>query len=222
MDPRPSPSAPGAPQHGLARRRLLWSMTAGLALGAAAGFLAPWQVAALLGWDGLAIAFLVQVWPRVLRLAGPEVARHATAEDDSRRASELVLVGASVVSLVGVGLVLGEAAEHQGLAHGLITATAVLTVVVSWTAVHTVYALRYAGIYYGDTPGGIDFGEDREPDYRDMAYIAFTVGMTYQVSDTVVTAADLRRAVLAHALLSYLFGTGVVAVMINVVASLFR
>jgi uncharacterized membrane protein len=215
-------TVPTSSQHGLARDRLLRSIAAGVVLGGAVGPFVPGVTAGLLGWDGVAAAFLLQVWPRVLRLKGEDVARQATAEDNSRAAAELLLVGACVTSLVGGALGLVEASHHDGVAHGLMTGIAVLTVVLSWTVVHTVFALRYASVYYGDTPGGIDFGEGgRMPDYRDMAYIAFTVGMTYQVSDTDIVASDLRRTVLKHALLSYLFGTGVVAVTINVVAGLF-
>jgi len=209
-------------QHGLARTRVLRSAAIGIVVGAGTAPVTPWQVAALLGWNAAIAGFLLQVWPVVLRMSAEEVARHATAEDDSRPASDVVLVGASVVSLVGVALTLVESSQHRGLPHGLITLVAVVTVALSWVAVHTVFTLRYARVYYGDTPGGINFGEDRHPDYRDLAYVAFTVGMTYQVSDTDITAADLRRTVLKHALLSYLFGTGVVAVTINVVAGFFN
>lgn len=213
--------APAA-SHGKARQRLVRSIAAGLVVGIPAAFLVPGSIAALLGWDAFAIAYLAQVWPHVLRLEGPDVGSHATSEDDSRRIAELILVVASVVSLVGVAFGIAEASHHQGLAHGSMTAVTVATVVLSWTTVHTVFTLRYASVYYGDTPGGINFGEDGlVPDYRDIAYVAFTVGMTYQVSDTDIVAADLRRTVLKHALLSYLFGTGVVAVTINVVAGLF-
>ena len=86
--------------------------------------------------------------------------------------------------------------------------------------VQTVFTLRYARLYYGGFAGGIDFNEDDPPDYRDFSYLAVTIGMTYQVSDTNLGAKAIRRTATRHALLSYLFGTVVVAVMINVVASL--
>ena len=96
-----------------------------------------------------------------------------------------------------------------------------VTVVLSWLVVHTVYMLRYARLHYM-TGGGVDFPGDEAPDYRDFAYLALTIGMTYQVSDTGFTNKQLRRTATHHALLSYLFGTVVVAVTINVVASLVR
>jgi uncharacterized membrane protein len=98
----------------------------------------------------------------------------------------------------------------------------VLTVVLSWTVVHTVYMLRYAQLYYARGGKGVEFNGGEPPDYRDFAYLAFTIGMTYQVSDTDLTTKPIRRTATHHALLSYLFGTVVVAMTINVVASLVK
>ena len=87
--------------------------------------------------------------------------------------------------------------------------------------VHTVFALRYAHEYYTAPIGGVDFGDDLgKPDYIDFAYLAFTIGMTFQVSDTAVTSRTTRRTVLRHALLAYLFGAIIVAVLVNVIGSL--
>ena len=92
----------------------------------------------------------------------------------------------------------------------------------SWAVVHTVFALRYAHLYYTDTPGGIDFKQEPMPDYHDFAYVAFTVGMTFQVSDTDINTRPMRRAILRHALLSWLFGAIIVAMTINLIAGLVR
>jgi uncharacterized membrane protein len=105
----------------------------------------------------------------------------------------------------------------------LLTIVAIATVLLSWTLVHTIFALRYAHLYYGDVPGGIDFkSPDEPPAYADFAYVAFTVGMTFQISDTDIQLAVIRRVVLRHALLSYLFGTVIVASAINVIAGFVR
>jgi uncharacterized membrane protein len=96
----------------------------------------------------------------------------------------------------------------------------VASVVLSWALVHTLYTLRYAALYYGEPAGGIDFTSAEPPTYRDFAYLSFTIGMTFQVSDTPVQSPVMRRTVLRHALLSYLFGTGILATTINLVASL--
>jgi uncharacterized membrane protein len=101
----------------------------------------------------------------------------------------------------------------------------VVTVLVSWTVVNTVYTLHYAHRDFGSTAPGIAFGDaagQQQPTYRDFAYVAFTIGMTYQVSDTTVRDPRIRRAVLSHALLSYLFGVVIIGGAVNLIAGLLR
>ena len=115
-----------------------------------------------------------------------------------------------------------KAGHEHGSAKAALTSIVVLSVVLSWAVVNVVYALRYAHLYYSGGGQGIDFNEEGDPDYRDFAYLAVTIGMTYQVSDTNLKSRGIRRTVTGHALLSYLFGTFVVAMMINVVAGLLK
>jgi uncharacterized membrane protein len=101
----------------------------------------------------------------------------------------------------------------------------VLTVVLSWTLINTVYTLRYADQHFQSKPGGIAFGTEdgqQHPSYRDFAYVAFTIGMTYQVSDTTLRDPQIQRSVLAHAILSYVFGVVIVAGSVNLISGLFR
>jgi uncharacterized membrane protein len=95
-----------------------------------------------------------------------------------------------------------------------------LTVAASWFAVHTLFTVHYARLYYSDEPGGINFHDPERPRFRDFAYVAFTVGMTFQVSDNEIGLTSIRAAVLRHALLSYLLGAVVLAVTINLIAGL--
>jgi uncharacterized membrane protein len=204
-----------------AAERLLVVTSAGVVFAAVAASLAPWQFAALGGWDVAAAAYVAWVWTTVGRWSAEDTRTHATREDTSRVATSLILLGASVASLVGTGFDLLKA--HQAHTAGRVTLTviAVLTVALSWTVVHTVFALRYAHEYYSPPVGGIDFKTHGEfPDYQDFAYVAFTVGMTFQVSDTDIQARRTRRTVLRHALLAYLFGAVILAVVVNVIASL--
>ncbi len=90
--------------------------------------------------------------------------------------------------------------------------------IVSWLAINVDFTLRYAHLFYSDPVGGVDFNGVDEPDYRDFAYLAFTIGMTYQVSDTNLLTSRFRRVLLLHALLSYLFGVVIIAAVINVSA----
>lgn len=181
----------------------------------------PWQVAAMVAWDAGAVFFVAWLFVTLWRADSETTERWAGREDDSRRAAEIVLLMASVASLVGVGFGLIKSAHSKGLAEAGITGLAILTVVVSWLAVHTVFTLRYAHLYMAHG-GGIDFNQDDDPDYRDFAYLALTLGMTYQVSDTDLQHKEIRRTALHHALLSYVFGTVIVAMTINVVAGLVK
>ncbi len=96
----------------------------------------------------------------------------------------------------------------------------VLSIVLAWATVHTVYALRYAQLYYHRAAGGVDFNDTSAPCYPDFAYLALTIGMTFQVSDTDLTTTTFRRLAIRHALLSYAFGALIIAVTINLIAGL--
>jgi uncharacterized membrane protein len=121
--------------------------------------------------------------------------------------------------------VLDLAGRQSGALRVLLIGVAVLTVVLSWTVINTVYTLRYADQHFRSTPGGIEFateGGQQHPSYRDFAYVAFTIGMCYQVSDTTMRDAQLRRIVLTHAILAYVFGVVIVAGSVNLISGLFR
>lgn len=205
-----------------ARRRLLVSALAGVVAGGLALLVLPWMLTPLVAWDVAAVIYIVWVFRAVWGLDAEQTSRHAVREDPTRASSDLVLLLAAVVSLGAVGAVIVRAGSGGGLAEGLQVGFSVLSVVASWTVVHTVYMLRYARVYYTGPDGGADFHQDEPPQYTDFAYIAFTVGMTFQVSDTELNAVAFRRNVLRHALLSYLFGTVIVALTINLVAGLSR
>ena len=102
----------------------------------------------------------------------------------------------------------------------LLTVGSVVTVVVSWLTIQTVFTLRYAHRYYLSPAGGISFPGNHDPDYHDFAYMSFTIGMTFQVSDTQVDSPTIRRIVLQQALLAYVFGVVIIAVVINIVAGI--
>jgi uncharacterized membrane protein len=101
-----------------------------------------------------------------------------------------------------------------------LAALALATVALSWLLVHTLFTLRYASLYYADDDGGVDFNQVEPPRYADFAYLSFTLGMTFQVSDTSLTSSVMRAAALRHALMSFLFGSIILATLINLVAGL--
>jgi uncharacterized membrane protein len=199
--------------------RVILSGSVGVIVAGATASVAPWQVSSLLAWDTGAAVFCAWVWVAVRGADAATTERIATREDDSRPAADLVLIAASVASLLGVGLALLKASGESGTARALTTTVAAATVALSWLAVQTVFTLRYAHLYYLDG-GGIDFHNEKAPDYGDFAYLAFTLGMTYQVSDTDLMSKRIRTTALRHALLSYVFGIAVIAITINVVAGL--
>jgi len=190
--------------------------------GVVMGFVAGWRFAALVGWDAAAAVIVTWTWITIWGRNAQETARLAVREDPARAVADLLMVGASVASLVGVGFVIVAGGNSKGVAKAALVAFAVLTVIVSWLIVHTTYTLRYARLYYGGTPGGVDFHQegDEQPQYSDFAYLALTVGMTFQVSDSEVNSTVMRATILRHALLAYLFGVVIIAIMINLVAGL--
>ncbi len=206
-----------------AGRRLVIVAVIGLLAGAVAATIAPWQLAVLVGWIVSGVTLMLWVWVSVAHCNAEQTRQLAMREDDSRVAADLLLVGASVASLIGTALDLVKTSEANGAGKAMLAAGGVLTVAVSWGVVHTVYALRYAREFYAPPIGGIDFkARGEHPDYHDFAYVAFTIGMTFQVSDTDVQSRTIRRTVLRHALLAYLFGAVILAVTINIVASLLQ
>jgi len=205
-----------------ARRRVLIAVAIGTLVGVVVAFVGPWQLAVLAGFDAWALAQLI--WPGgfVLPLDAALTKARARSEDDSKTSAFLAIITAALISLVGVIVALVKA---QHVAHAqkvLLTSVSIATVVLAWATVHAVYVLRYADLYYNGEPGGIDFPGDEPPDYRDFAYVGFTVGMTYQVSDTNIRSRDIRRTITRHALISYLFGTTIIGVTINVMAGFIR
>ena len=203
----------------LARHRLYVAIPVGIAAGFAAAAVAPWDVAALVGWDLAATVLIVWIWLGIARLDAERTAQRAVREDPSVAWTNVLLLSASVASLGGVGLVFLRAGGNGAAQDGRV-ALAVGSVLLSWTLVHTVFALRYARLYYTGPDGGINFNQQDAPDYVDFAYLAFTLGMTFQVSDTDLESSHIRHTALRHALLSYLFGAVIVAGTINLVAGL--
>jgi len=129
-----------------------------------------------------------------------------------------LLLGASAASLVAVAGVLIQAGGHAGATKDLLIGLGILSVAVAWVLVHTLFTLRYARLYYEEPEGGVGFNEPGPPKYSDFAYLAFTVGMTFQVSDTNLESKAMRSMVLRQAWISYVFGAAIIAITINLVA----
>ena len=192
----------------------------GVVSGAIASVLTIWQAAILIGWDATAMGLVAWVWVAVAKLSADKTKSHASREDPSIRMSELIVLTCGVAMLAAVGLVLIQAGHAVGGMKAYLIGLGVLSVGLSWGLVHTVFTLRYARASYAQPQGGIDFNESDPPTYLDFAYLALTIGMTFQVSDTNLTSKGIRRIALVHAMFSYLFGVVIIGLVINVVASL--
>ena len=210
----------GSLRQASAGMRVTCAMLAGAAAGAIASLFMLATASILVGWDAAVVIYLAWVWSAVWRLDPAVTARLAKREDPSTAVAQLVVISAGTAMLGAVGFALLRAGRTTGETTTFLIALGVLSVVLSWIVVHTVYALQYARAYYSDPPGGIDFNEQEPPTYTDFAYFAFTVGMTFQVADTNITSKAIRRITLHHALLSYVFGAVLLGLVINVVATL--
>lgn len=172
------------------------------------------------GWDAAALVFSVWVWIIIGPMGAQETKSHATREDPGRAVADVIVLLGAVASLAAIGVVLVKAASAQGATQGLLAGFGVLSIALSWFAVHTLFTLRYALLYYTGAEGGIDFNQRLPARYLDFAYLSFTIGMTFQVSDTDIEKPTIRATALRHAMLSYLLGAVVIASCINLVVGL--
>jgi uncharacterized membrane protein len=209
--PQPHLGEPGV----AANVRAVVAVVVGVATGFAWSFVLSWSYSVLLGWMMSAAVFVAWMWITIWPMNAPTTAKHAVREDPGRAAADVVVLMASVASLAAVAVLLLETGEKAAQA-----ALAIGSVALAWASVHTVFTTRYARIYYSGPDEGVDFNEADPPCYSDFAYLAFTIGMTFQVSDTDLKTKKIRATALKHALLSYLFGAVIIAAMINLVVSL--
>lgn len=184
------------------------------------GLLGAWAYAPAVGWTIAALIYNSSVWFTIVPMDAARTAVHAVEEDPGRRTSDLLILLAAIGSLAAVVLVMAGSKDVIGAGRLLLALLALSCTAMSWLMVHTLFTLRYAELYYSDEPGGIEFNQTQPPQYTDIAYMAFSIGMTYQVSDTNITTRPLRSAALAHSLLAFVFGTGILATTINLVVSL--
>ncbi|GAA3761283.1 DUF1345 domain-containing protein [Plantactinospora mayteni] len=195
-------------------------LVVGICVGVPATFVMSPLLGPLIGWDAAAVTYLVWAWRVLWYRDAEQTAELAVREDPSRAARDAVLLVAGLASLLAIGILLATAKRVPGIDPELHIGLGIVSVLLSWTVVHAVYAARYARLYYTGDDGGVNFHEKAPPKYTDFAYMSFTVGMTFQVSDTDLTTKTMRTAVLGHSLLSYLFGAVIIAATINLLAGL--
>jgi uncharacterized membrane protein len=185
-------------------------------------------VQAIAVWNVFAWTVIVLAWSRILSASAKTSVQTARLQDSARFAIFLFVVFAAVASLASVAILIGGA---KGLGRKALTEHLLLagtTVVSSWFLIHTVFAMHYAHGYYHDedegpgfsSAGGLEFPNEKEPDFLDFAYFSFVIGMTCQVSDVQVSSRGMRRLALVHGLLSFVFNTVILALSINLASGL--
>jgi uncharacterized membrane protein len=202
------------------RSRFVVMVLGGFVAAVLTGLAGQWGYAPLTGWDVAALIFTGWVWLAIRPMSSSRTAGHATREDPGHAVTDLIVVLASVASLGAVGFVLTQASSAKGAQQDLLAGLGLASVALSWFTVHTLFTLRYARVYYTGKDGGVNFNQEAPPRYLDFAYLAFTIGMTFQVSDTDLQTPAMRHTALRQALLSYLFGAVILASTINLIAGL--
>jgi uncharacterized membrane protein len=172
----------------------------------------------LISWDIFAALYLALVYTMMFRSGLTRIRRNAVLQDDGRFVILLVTALGAFASIAAILFELG--ASHRS---GPQLALATVTIALSWAAVHTIFALHYAHDYYrGAKPGGLQFpsGDQHDhADYWDFVYFSFVIGMTAQVSDVGITDKTIRRTATAHGIVSFIFNTALLALMVNIAAS---
>jgi len=178
-------------------------------------------------WDAGMISFLASTWALMAKATPKTMRRNAQSQDEGRLVILSLITAAACASILAIAFILKETKGQEisvVIPHIIL---AEITILGSWLLVHTIFAMHYAHEYYQDRKtlsdaksGGLDFPEDREPDYGDFLYFSFVIGMTSQVSDVQITSRSLRRLSLLHSILAFFFNTTIVAMSINIIAGL--
>lgn len=180
----------------------------------------------MLGWDGFCFLLLLFYWHSFFTTPQLHIRKQAAKEDPSRAIIFSIILISTFASMLAVILLL-TAKNQSPAVKELHLPIAIGAMILSWMLVHTVFAVRYAHLYYGNHAshpqthaGGLDFPEDDQPDFLDFAYFSFVLGMTFQVSDVSVTSKKIRRWALWHGLIAFAYNTVIVALTINIIAGL--
>jgi len=189
----------------------------------------PWLTRVMIAWNAGALCLLALTWLMMFGSNLRQMRRRAQRQDAGRRAIFIFVVAAATVSILAIGFLLKS--TPKGSSAGLVTlhlTLSAVTIIDSWLLTHTMFALRYAHIYYLDDSetaiideiGGLDFPNEKQPDYGDFLYFALVLGMTFQVSDVQITSRRIRRLATIHGVLSFFFSTAILALSINLIAGI--
>lgn len=180
----------------------------------------------MLAWDVFSVFLLSLYWFIFYTTPAAHIRKLAAVEDTSRVIIFVITLICTTASMLAVILLLTAKHDSSSL-KVLHLSIAIIGMVLSWSLVHTIFAVRYAHMYYADHEtksnthaGGLEFPDEEKPDFVDFAYFSFVLGMTFQVSDVSISARKIRRMVLWHSLISFGYNAVIIALTINVIAGL--
>lgn len=184
------------------------------------------QVSLMLSWNTFSLSMIGLSWVVFFTTDADQLCVLVRKQDETMPVIFFIVLVTVCFSLFGIVGVLMNPVDNVGV-EKLHTFISLFGVGLSWTLLHTIFTFRYAHLYHdhnklktGSQIGGIDFPGKDEPDYFDFAYFSFVIGMTFQVSDVRVTSTVIRRFVLMHGLISFVFNAIIVALTINTIANL--
>ena len=233
QDPPPREPAPLSAARSLGRHGAAARAGLGILVGAAVVVIAPASLdpslRLALGWLGGSVLLLGLVWHLILHMNPTETRRRAAGDDPGGAAVMIMAIAASVVSFLAAARLIGAAQSHANPV--LWTAVGCGSVVTSWLLTHSVYALRYARLFYRPAqhrtlhhggPGGLVFPGDQQPCDLDFAYFSFTLGICFQTSDVAIDCTRMRRTVMVHVLLSFFYNSMIIGLIVNLLGDLIK
>jgi uncharacterized membrane protein len=207
-----------------------WRFLAALAVGVAVALVGPLEDAVprvLAGWNAGGLVYLVLVGIKMWQAEVQGIKREASIERESRIVVLVVVIFGSIFTMLALFVQLMAIKSEQGIDRTLSIGLSVLTIILSWLLIHTVFAVYYAHEFHSEAKGGsrgqgggLKFPDDSTPDYLDFLYFSFVVGTTAQTSDVEVCSRAMRRVVMLHGILSFFFNTAVIALAVNLAAQL--
>jgi uncharacterized membrane protein len=215
---------------GLAKLNAVHRLLIGVSLAVPSYFLLIWLgikpvTGIMMSWDIFSLLMIITIWTIFFNIPENKINILAQREDESRTVIFFIVVISLLLSLFGIVILLNNTSA-KWINPSLHEPVSLLSVALSWIMLHTIFTIHYAHLYYDDDnqqigvcTEGIDFPGDKKPDYLDFAYFSFVIGMTFQVSDATISDRKIRRLVLVHSVLSFLFNTIIVALTISLITS---
>ena len=212
-----------------ARTRLLIALLVSLITFIISGRTPP-AIQFILVWSSFSFSSLVLFWITIVKAEIHEVKYIAKRQDSSRTIVFFFVLVAAIVSLFAVIFLLKILPDNKVAGYRYHIGFSIISVVLSWTLIHTIFTFRYAHLYYTshskekgiekESEGGLQFPSDDSPDYLDFAYFSFVIGMTFQVSDVAITSRQIRHLALFHGLISFVYNTVILALSVGIIAGL--